>query len=75
MGKDRARREKAAFGGVLGPSGAVGLPAVRTLSDEYRDTPEPEDSERVPPPAPPTLGRRIMDRLARVRGRSSAGDL
>jgi hypothetical protein len=38
----------------------VGLPAVRTLSDEYRDTPEPSDSERVPPPEPPGVARRIM---------------
>ncbi len=41
----------------------VGLPAVRTLSDEYRDTPEPMDSDRVPPPEPPGLVRRIVDRL------------
>ncbi len=74
MDPDEARRGKANLGGVLGPTGGIGLPAVRTLSDEYRDSPEPEDSERVPPPTPPSLGQQIMDRLARMRGRSNAGD-
>lgn len=60
------------FDGVLAASRAYGLPAVRTLSDEYRDIAEPEDSERVPPPEPPGLVRRIAARVEglthRVRG-------
>ena len=67
MGRDGSKREKASLGGVLGPNGAIGLPAVRTLCDEYRDRPEPEDSACVPPPASPGPGRRILDRLARAR--------
>jgi hypothetical protein len=47
---------------VLGPNTLVGLP-LKTLCDEYSDTPEPEDSDRVPAPDPPSLGRRVMDRL------------
>jgi hypothetical protein len=74
MGRSGPRREGSHVDGVLGPNGAIGLPAVRTLSGEYRETPEPEDPERVPPPAPPSLGRRILDRLSSVRGRSGAGD-
>lgn len=53
---------------VVGASSrCYGLPAVRTLSDEYRDTPEPEDSDRVPPPEPPGLVERIVHRLDRAR--------
>ena len=43
------------FDGVLAVNGAYGLPAVRTLSDEYRDVAEPEDSSRVPPPEQPEM--------------------
>jgi hypothetical protein len=60
------------FDGVLASSRAYGLPAVRTLSDEYRDVAEPEDSERVPPPESPGIVRRIAARIEaltnRVRG-------
>lgn len=53
---------------VVGASSrCYGLPAVRTLSDEYRDTPEPEDSDRVPLPEPPGLVERIVHRLDRAR--------
>ena len=69
MGRDASKREKASSGGVLGPNGVIGLPAVRTLCDEYRDTPEPEDSESVPAPAPPGPGRQMLDRLVRARPR------
>jgi hypothetical protein len=41
---------------------------IRTLSDEYRDEPpEPEDSERIPEPEPPSRVRRVIDRLGRRR--------
>jgi hypothetical protein len=47
------------FDGVLGARSDIGLPAVRTLSDEYRDLAEPVDSDRVPPPAPPGMFARL----------------
>ena len=73
MGRGGARREKPRFAGVLGPFQGIGLPGVRTLSDEYRDAPEPEASDRMPPPEPPSLVRRIVDRLKEARGRGRAG--
>jgi len=46
------------------PTLGIGLPAVRTLSDEYRDTrAEPVDSDRVPDPEPPGLVRKVLDRI------------
>jgi hypothetical protein len=74
MGSNETARERESINAVLGPTGAIGLPAVRTLSDEYRDTPEPTDSERLPPRTRPGLVRRAMDRLAWMRGRRSIGD-
>ena len=45
------------------PFGMIAVP-MRTLSDEYHDTPaEPEDSDRVPEPEPEGLVRRTVDRL------------
>ena len=55
------------FDGVLGPGRAIGMPLVRTLSQEYRDRPEPEDSDRVPPPAPKGVWTRLIDRIRGVR--------
>ena len=60
------------FDGVLASSRGYGLPAVRTLSDEYRDVAEPEDSSRVPPPEQPGAAARVVRRLrslGRARGR------
>ncbi len=51
------------FDGTLAPGRLYGLPLVRTLSDEYRDVAEPEDSNRVPPPEPTSVVRRSADRL------------
>jgi len=49
------------FDGVLGARSNIGLPLVRTLSDDYRDRAEPVESDRVPPPAPSgMIGRRSM---------------
>ena len=48
---------------VLASSRCYGLPRVKTLSDEYRDVAEPEDSERVPPPEPPGIAHRIAGRI------------
>jgi hypothetical protein len=55
------------FDGVLAVNGAYGLPAVRTLSDEYRDVAEPEDSSRVPPPERPGVAARVIGRLRALR--------
>ena len=57
------------FDGVYlgGRSGGIGLPLVRNLSQEYRDTPEPEDTDRVPPPAPKGFVTRLIDRMRGVR--------
>jgi hypothetical protein len=60
------------FDGVLGGSRGYGLPAVRTLSDEYRDVAEPEDSDRVPPPEPPGVVRRIVVRVEDLARRLGA---
>jgi len=73
MGSDETARDRESINAVLGPTGAIGLPAVRTLSAEYRDTPEPTDSERVPPQPRPGLLRRVVDRLAGRRERSASG--
>lgn len=53
------------FDGTLAPGGTYGIPPVRTLSDEYRDVPEPKDSDREPPPEPPRVARRIESWVAR----------
>lgn len=55
------------FDGVLAANGPYGLPAIRTLSDEYRDVAEPEDSSRVPPAEPRGLLNRVVDRLRSLR--------
>jgi hypothetical protein len=38
---------------------------MRTLSDDYSDEPEPEDSNRVPEPKEPGRVRRLLDKLGR----------
>jgi hypothetical protein len=63
-------RIKSRFDGFLTPDGVIGIPAVRTLSDEYRDVPEPVDSDREPAPEPPGRLKRAM---ARVRDRVKRG--
>jgi hypothetical protein len=63
----RAYPEEPRFDGMLGDTRCTGLPLIRTLSDEYHDTPEPEDSGRVPPPAPRGRLRRAVEQLARRR--------
>lgn len=53
-------------GAFLNPDAYSMIPVpMSTLSDEYHDEPtEPEDSERVPEPEPPSRVRRAIDRLA-----------
>ena len=62
--KRRVERNAGAF---LSPSHGV-LPApMRTLSDDYADEPEPEDSDRAPEPeAEPGLVRRLLPRILLV---------
>ena len=55
------------FDGVLGARGSIGLPLVRTLSQEYKDRPEPEDTDREPPPAPNGFVTRLINRIRGVR--------
>jgi hypothetical protein len=54
-------------GAFLNPDSYSMIPVpMSTLSDEYHDAPtEPEDSERVPEPEPPSRIRRVVDRLVR----------
>ena len=66
----RDQQPEPRFDGVLAPNGAYGLPAVRTLSDEYRDVADPEDSSHVPPADPPGRARRLEGWLrGLLRGR------
>ena len=51
------------FDGFLTPDGVIGIPAVRTLSDEYREVPEPVDSDREPAPEPPGRVKRATGRV------------
>lgn len=62
MSKPQRREAKRNAGVFLGPAP---LPPVvvpmRTLSDDYRDEPvEPEDSDRVPAPEPPSRLQRLI---------------
>jgi hypothetical protein len=69
MPEPKQRRAEQSAGAFLGPDLLVPAP-IRTLSDEYRDEPtEPEDSERIPEPVPPSRVRRVIDRLGRRRSR------
>lgn len=59
----RAEHNAGAFADPSGIGGGIPVP-MSTLSDEYRDEPaEPEDSDRVPVPEPPSLGHRVVEWL------------
>lgn len=60
--KDREGSDVRRSGAFLAPGGTTPAP-IRTLSDEYRDTPEPEDSDRVPEPEPEGLVTRAVHAL------------
>ena len=62
--RKRSVRNAGAFANPSGTGGG-GIPVpMSTLSDEYRDEPtEPEDSDRVPEPEPPSLAHRVVERL------------
>ncbi len=71
MAEGGRKREGPRFDGLMAGSRGIGLPAVRVLSDEHRDAPEPEDSDRVPAPETPGLVRRAA---AWIRGHRTHGD-
>ena len=56
------RRNVERSGAFLNPFQNIPVP-IKTLSDEYRDTPEPQDSDRVPPRDPEGLATRAIHRL------------
>ena len=64
--KRRAERNAGAFlTPDLGGGGGMIPAPMRTLSDDYSDEPEPEDSDRVPEPREPGRVRRLLDKLGR----------
>ena len=64
--KRRAERNAGAFltPDLGGGGGMIPVP-MRTLSDDYSDEPEPEDSDRAPAPEEPGPVRRLLDTLSR----------
>jgi hypothetical protein len=63
MGDPERRKAERNAGAFLGPFGAALVP-MRTLDDDYHDEPaEPEDSDRVPEPEPPSRLRRLIRRI------------
>jgi len=65
INRRRATRNAGAFFTPdMGGGGMIPVP-MRTLSDDYADVPEPEDSDRVPESEEPSFGRRLLDKLER----------
>ena len=65
MGEPERRKAEQNAGAFLGPFVMVPVP-MRTLSDDYHDEPtEPEDSDRIPEPEPPSRLRRLIRRIQR----------
>ena len=67
MPEPKPKRAEHNAGMFVDPSGiGGGIPApMSTLTDEYHDEPEPEDSDRVPEPDPPSLAHRVVEWLRR----------
>lgn len=65
VSKNGPRLDRA--GAFIGDAGVNAPVPIRTLSDEFHDEPEPEDSDRVPEPEPPGRLRRLLDRLRRPK--------
>ncbi len=61
---DGERRKVERAGAFLNPFQNIPVP-IKTLSDEYHDTPEPEDSDAVPPREPEGVATRAVHRLTR----------
>jgi len=62
---DHERRKIERSGAFLGDGFGNAPVPIRTLSDEYQDTPEPQDSDRVPDPVPEGLATRAVRRVTR----------
>jgi hypothetical protein len=60
---DQERRKVEKAGAFLSDGFQNIAVPIRTLSDEYHDTPEPQDSDRVPDPEPDGLATRLMHRI------------
>ena len=57
-GDDRRKVERS---GAFLSDGFQNIPVpIRTLSDEYHDRPEPQDSDRVPDPEPEGVVTRVV---------------
>jgi len=59
-----ARRATKNAGAFLSPVGTIPTP-MHTLSEDYADRPTYPEDEHVPEPGPPSLVRRLLDRLLR----------
>jgi hypothetical protein len=57
-GEDRRKVERS--GAFLSDGGRPIPVPIKTLSDEYHDTPEPTDSDQVPDPEPEGLVTRVV---------------
>lgn len=69
--RDQERRKVERSGAFLS-DGFQNIPVpIRTLSDEYHDTPEPEESDRVPAQEPEGVVARAVHRLT---GRRTPGE-
>lgn len=70
MRRSTMRRAERNAGAFLDPGSGSGggiIPVpMRTLSDDYSDVPEPEDSDRVPELEQPSLVQRLVPRLMLV---------
>jgi hypothetical protein len=64
MSRPKPKRAERNAGAFLGPDILAPVP-IRTLSDDFRDEPTEPEEERVPEPEPPSLLRRVLERLAR----------
>jgi len=62
-GPKQAEHNAGAFYGTGGMGGGKIPVPMRTLSDEYRDEPVDPPDDRVPVPEPPSVIRRLIDRL------------
>ena len=63
MGKPHRRQREYSAGAFLNPFTIPIAAKPRTLSDDYNDTPPPEETDEVPEPDPPSRVRRVLDRV------------
>jgi hypothetical protein len=67
MSEGKRKRVEKNAGAFLGPDMLAAVP-MRTLSDEYQDTPVDPPDDHVPPADPPGFLRRAIERLKRMSG-------